>query len=124
MATSAWLESLIETVANCSESQASPFKIGYRYSEDGGFWEVLVYLIPVQLVGGAEGGAIISRGSRGGPSPTSTGASTRSSRGSPWIFGTPAPGSPRCLSRSLGSQKSSSFTGHQPRGRITIKRIS
>ncbi len=58
----AWLESLIETAANCSESHAPPFKMGYRYTEDGEFWEVLVYPVPVQLVGGAEDGAIVSPG--------------------------------------------------------------
>ncbi len=30
METPAWLESLIETTATCSESQAPPFKMGYR----------------------------------------------------------------------------------------------
>ncbi len=62
MQAAAWLESLIEIVANCTESHAPPFKMGYHYAEDDGLWEALVYPIPVRLVGGAEDGTILSPG--------------------------------------------------------------
>ncbi len=57
-----WLESLLEIAAGCTESHTPTFSVGCRYGEDDGLWEVIVYPIPVQLVGGDEDGTIVSPG--------------------------------------------------------------
>ena len=47
----AWLESLVDSVVNCMETTA-PASVGYRWlNEDDDFWEVWVYMTPVELVG-------------------------------------------------------------------------
>ncbi len=60
--TPAWLESLLEIAAGSTEAHAPPFSMGFRYGEEDGLWEVIVFPIPVQLVGGAEDGTIVSPG--------------------------------------------------------------
>jgi hypothetical protein len=35
---------------------------GFRYRQEDGFWEVLIYLQPVELIGGAEDAEIVSPG--------------------------------------------------------------
>ncbi len=62
MQTPSWMESLLEVVAAGTEAQAPSFSMGYRHDEEDGLWEVVVYPIPVQLVGGAEDGTVVSPG--------------------------------------------------------------
>ena len=58
--TPAWLNSLVEVVADATTSQGVPGPLGFRYSEEDGFWDVLVYPLPVELVGGAHDGGVVS----------------------------------------------------------------
>jgi hypothetical protein len=57
----AWLESLVEAVAGGMTAQA-PGPLGFRYGEEEGAWEVLVYPLPVEMVGGAHDGGVVSPG--------------------------------------------------------------
>lgn len=57
-----WLEALLDVVAGSIESHGPQDTLGFRYGEDGGMWEVLVYPTPVELVGGELDGAIVSPG--------------------------------------------------------------
>jgi hypothetical protein len=36
--------------------------LGYRYGEEDGFWEVIVYPTPIELVGGAVDGEVVAPG--------------------------------------------------------------
>ena len=58
--TPAWLNSLVEVVADATTSQGVPGPLGFRYGEEDGFWDVLVYPLPVELVGGAHDGGVVS----------------------------------------------------------------
>jgi len=57
-----WLDALVETVAGAMTTQAVPGSLGLRYREEEGAWEVLVYPLPVELVGGAHDGSVVSPG--------------------------------------------------------------
>jgi hypothetical protein len=58
----AWLESLVEAVAGGLTAQGPPGPLGFRYLEEEGAWEVLVYPLPVEMVGGAHDGGVVSPG--------------------------------------------------------------
>ena len=58
----AWLEQLVETVAANVEADSVLGPLVYRYVEEDGFWEVVVYPSPVELVGGALDGDVVTLG--------------------------------------------------------------
>jgi hypothetical protein len=58
----AWLGSLVDEVGNCVEARAAMGPLGYRWREESGAWDVIVYPTPVQLRGGEADGMIVSPG--------------------------------------------------------------
>lgn len=57
-----WLETLVDIVANCMEAHSPMGPLEYRYHTEEAFTELIVYPTPVELVGGAEDGAIVIPG--------------------------------------------------------------
>lgn len=61
-----WLESLVEKVADCMEGHGPAGSVQYRCwteaEEDEALWEILVYPTPIELVGGAVDGTVVSPG--------------------------------------------------------------
>lgn len=58
----AWLYALAEAVAACMTADSPMGPLGYRYREEDGFWELIIYPTPVELVGGATDGEIVDPG--------------------------------------------------------------
>jgi len=58
----AWLEELTDHVAANMEPDSVQGPLGYRYGQEDGFWEVIVYPTPVELVGGAVDGEVVAPG--------------------------------------------------------------
>lgn len=56
------MESLIDIVANSMEPHNELGRLGYRWGNEDGFWEISVYPTPAELVGGAEDGAVVFPG--------------------------------------------------------------
>jgi hypothetical protein len=56
-----WLEDLVEHVGMNMEADSVQGPLGYRYGEEAGFWEVIIYPTPVELVGGAVDGDEVHR---------------------------------------------------------------
>ena len=57
----AWLDVLVGVVTEAMEAHA-PVPMGLRYREEDGDWEVLVYPLPVELIGGAHDGGVVVPG--------------------------------------------------------------
>ena len=57
-----WLEDLVRTAAECMAADSPIGPLGYRYREDEGLWEVWVYPMPVELLGGAVDGKVVAPG--------------------------------------------------------------
>src|SRR5262245_30945899 len=57
-----WLDTLVATVANAMMAHGLPGRMGFRYAEEDGTWEVLVYTLPVELVGGPHDGEVVAPG--------------------------------------------------------------
>ena len=58
----AWLESLVDAVANCMEPHNELGPLAYRWRSEDDHWEMVVYPAPAELVGGAADGAVVSPG--------------------------------------------------------------
>jgi len=58
----AWMENLVEVISECVEAQSPMGPLGYRYLAQGDPWELMVYPTPVELVGGADDGAVVIPG--------------------------------------------------------------
>jgi len=56
------LESLVDDVAANMEAHSAMGPLGFRYCEEEGVWEIAVYPTPVELVGGAVDGEVVSPG--------------------------------------------------------------
>jgi hypothetical protein len=54
----AWLDALLEVVVGAVEAQA-PSRVGLRFRQADAVWEVVVYLLPIELVGGAHDGEVV-----------------------------------------------------------------
>ncbi len=54
-----WLDALLEAVGACMEADSPMGPLGWRYGEEAGFWEIVVYPTQVELVGGADDGAVV-----------------------------------------------------------------
>ena len=57
-----WLDGLVREVGDTMTAQGDAASLGLRFLEDDGAWEVLVYPLPVELVGGAHDGAVATPG--------------------------------------------------------------
>ena len=57
-----WLHWLLQAVAECMTADSPMGPLGYRYSEEEGFWEVDIYPTSVELVGGAVDGEVVAPG--------------------------------------------------------------
>src|SRR5207249_4449253 len=55
-----WLDSLLEAVGASLEPESPMGPLALRSGEEEGFWEVDVYPTPVELLGGADDGALVS----------------------------------------------------------------
>ena len=53
---------MVEVISACVEAQSPMGPLGYRYLAQGDPCELLVYPTPVELVGGAEDGAVVLPG--------------------------------------------------------------
>lgn len=60
----AWQDRLLETLVGCVEADSAMGPWGLRYREEEGFWEVWIYPTPVELIGGADDGAVVVPGYR------------------------------------------------------------
>src|SRR3954469_12780634 len=58
----AWMDGLVRAVADAMTAHGMPGRLGVRFREDEGAWEVLVYELPVELVGGRHDGEVVSPG--------------------------------------------------------------
>ena len=58
----AWMEALVDVVSGCMEAHNVMGPLGFRWSEEQQFWEVIVYPTPIGLVGGATDGELVSPG--------------------------------------------------------------
>jgi hypothetical protein len=57
-----WLEELIAQIADLMTFHSPAGPLGYRYGEEDGFWEIVVYPTPVEIVGGADDGEVVLPG--------------------------------------------------------------
>ena len=57
-----WMVSLVDIVSNCLEAHNVMGPLGFRWWEEDQFWEVIVYPTPLELVGGAADGELVSPG--------------------------------------------------------------
>ena len=55
----AWMESLVDTVGDCLEVYSEAGPLTFRWGQEDDLWRVMVYLAPVELVGGASDGAMV-----------------------------------------------------------------
>lgn len=58
----AWMETLVDIVANCMEPHGALGPLGYRWRNEADQWEIWVYPTPAELVGGADDGAVVLPG--------------------------------------------------------------
>ena len=58
----AWLAQLVDQIAGLITLDSPTGPLGYRCREEDGFWEISVYLTPVELVGGADDGEVVLPG--------------------------------------------------------------
>jgi len=57
-----WLYNLFTNVANCMESHNAPSPLDFRYFQESGQTNVMIYPMPVELVGGEYDGVIVLPG--------------------------------------------------------------
>ncbi len=60
--TPAWMKALVDVVSGCMEVHTVMGPLGFRWGEEDQFWEVIVYPTPIELVGGAADGELVSPG--------------------------------------------------------------
>lgn len=58
----AWLNALVDAVANCLEPHSPMGPLGYRYLTETDITELIVYPTPIELVGGAHDGEVVTAG--------------------------------------------------------------
>jgi hypothetical protein len=58
----AWMEALVDVVAECLNPHSPMGPLGFRYLEEDAHGELVVYPTPVELVGGAEDGTVVVPG--------------------------------------------------------------
>lgn len=57
-----WLREFVEAVAGNMTANSEMGPLAYRYREEEGFWEVEIYPTPVERIGGAVDGEVVSPG--------------------------------------------------------------
>jgi hypothetical protein len=57
-----WLDQLVDQIADLMTLDSPAGPLGYRYGEEDDFWQIAVYLTPVELVGGADDGEVVLPG--------------------------------------------------------------
>lgn len=57
-----WMESLVDEVADCMEPHNAMGPLGYRWHEEDQFFTIAVYPLPIELVGEAVEGEMVSPG--------------------------------------------------------------
>lgn len=57
-----FLQALMEAVEGYLSADTAMGPMGFRYHEEDGFWEVLIFPTPVELLGGAHDGAVVAPG--------------------------------------------------------------
>ena len=57
-----WRTSLVDVVGGCMEAYSPQGSLAFRWGEEGGFWELMVYSTPGEVVGGADDGALLVPG--------------------------------------------------------------
>ena len=58
----AWLEPLVEAVASNITVHGPDGPLGLRYRQQGGRWDVLLYPLPVEMIGGEHDGGLAAPG--------------------------------------------------------------
>ena len=58
----AWLEPLVEAVSQSLTVHGPEGLLGLRYREAEGLWDLLLYALPVEMVGGAHDGGLAAPG--------------------------------------------------------------
>ena len=53
-----WLETLTDAAAGCLTLQSPAADLGVRFREVDGVWDVLLYPLPVEMIGGAHDGGV------------------------------------------------------------------
>jgi hypothetical protein len=54
----AWMEELVETVAAVMTAYGPIGPLGLRYGEEAGWWDIFVYPLPLEMIGGAHDGGL------------------------------------------------------------------
>src|SRR4051812_35886654 len=57
-----WLESLVGVVTDSMTAHAEPGPMGFRFRQEDDVWDVLIYPLPVELLGGAVDGEVVAPG--------------------------------------------------------------
>src|SRR6516225_11633685 len=57
-----WMEALTGAVADCLTVHGPEAPLGLRFRQDGDVWDVQVYPLPVEVVGGAHDGGLAAVG--------------------------------------------------------------
>jgi hypothetical protein len=57
-----WMKILLDLVTDCIEVGSPAGPLGVRWGQDEDTWEVTIYLMPVELVGGAADGELVTPG--------------------------------------------------------------
>ena len=58
----AWIDTLVDVVVGYMEAHSPTIPVAFRYREEDTIGELVVYLTPVELVGGADDGAVVVPG--------------------------------------------------------------
>ena len=58
----AWIRSLVDTVSGCMQAHTAMGPLGFRWGEQEEYVDLLVYPTPIELVGGADDGAVVFPG--------------------------------------------------------------
>jgi hypothetical protein len=58
----AWMDDLVRAVSEAMTAHALPGPVGLRYSQEEGEWNMVVYPLPLELVGGRHDGEVVSPG--------------------------------------------------------------
>ena len=58
----AWMETLVDVVAECLDAHSPMGPLGFRYLEEDAHGELVIYPTPVELVGGADDSTVVVPG--------------------------------------------------------------
>jgi hypothetical protein len=55
-----WMDALVRTVSDAMTAHGMPGPVGLRYREEDETWDLLVYPLPLELVGGKHDGDVVA----------------------------------------------------------------